>query len=261
MSETELEAASAARRPRNMSDQPGWDALIEDIFGLSVRGLKTIWDMMVRPAQVLEAGRTRHWLDRYTPSLRLVMSLIAVMLLLRVFWAAEDTAMFQSILLQLEAVEAQGVVIEDANETARLYFNAWAFAFPIVYLLVHTMIAMVTRVWGKGTSFVVRLRLYYAAIIPALLFSVLSMAALPLLPIEFMLVFTAVSMFIAIAISWLTLFRGLAPDMGVGARIWRAVLFAVLVTMADVVTSVGSTLLGGIAVGYVSAGGSLPFLD
>lgn len=262
MPDNEIEAAKAARRPEDMSDQPGWDALIEDIFGLSVRGLSTVKDMFVRPAVVLDAGRSRHWLDRYTPSLRLVMSLIALMLVLRVFWAAENSTMFQSILSQLETLGAQrDFEIEDPISVAKVYFTAFALVFPFAYIFVHFLMALVTRIWGKGTKMVVRLRLYFAAVIPSVVLSVISMSMTPLLSVDFFLVATVTGSVLALIVSVVTIIRGLATQMALGARIWRGVLFGVLVSVADIICSVTASLLGGIAAGYVLAGGSLPFLQ
>jgi len=261
MADLDVEVKDPAPAALCRRDQPGWDALLEDIFGLSLRGLATIRDMLLRPAEVFTAARAQSWLNRYTPSLRLVMSLIAVMLLLRIFWAAESTAMFQMVLVQIAMLQEQGIVIEDPMAMARLYFNAWAFVFPFAYLIVHALFALLTRVWGKGTSTVVRLRLYFAAMIPGIIYSVLFMAAAPFQSATLMMVMTFVSMGITFLLHGLTCFRGMMPVMSAAGRLWRGGLFAAIATTADIVASILASTLGGVAIGYVSQGGQIPVLD
>ena len=55
---------------------PGLNDMAEDLFGLSLRGLATIRDSFLRPADLFSAARTPDWQGRYTPSVRLVISLI-----------------------------------------------------------------------------------------------------------------------------------------------------------------------------------------
>ena len=55
------------------SRKVGGDDLIEDMFGLNLRGLKTLWVMFASPRKGYEAARSPDWMDRsYTPSIRLL---------------------------------------------------------------------------------------------------------------------------------------------------------------------------------------------
>ena len=90
MQETDTSAAAPETPVPAKRAQPGLNDMAEDIFGLSLRGLSTIWETITKPAIVFTAARTPDWNQRYTPSLRLVTSIIAVMMLLRIFWAARS---------------------------------------------------------------------------------------------------------------------------------------------------------------------------
>lgn len=57
-------------KQKQSADGLGVDDLVEDIFGLNWRGLKTIWTLFTRPALYFEAAKTPKWQDRYTPSFR-----------------------------------------------------------------------------------------------------------------------------------------------------------------------------------------------
>ena len=67
------------------SQQPTLDSFIEDAFGLNIRGLKTLWHLIIAPKRVLESARVTDWRERYTPTLRLTFSVITVFMLLSFF--------------------------------------------------------------------------------------------------------------------------------------------------------------------------------
>jgi len=41
---------------RDRLDRLGSDALVEDLFGLNIRGVRTIWTMLARPRSAYEAA-------------------------------------------------------------------------------------------------------------------------------------------------------------------------------------------------------------
>lgn len=243
-------------------DRPGLDAFAEDIFGLSLRGLKTMRDMFVRPAAVFEAARTRDWRNLYTPSIRLVTSLIAVMLLLRVFWAAESSATYQAVLSVLREAAEGDPTIGDPEEVAGYYFAGWALFFPIVYFGTHLIFASLLRIWGKSASFVVRLRLYFAAIIPGFLAALVSIAAFPLFSVEELFFFSAVLLLVAMGLYAAAVYFGLRPTYPkAGARFWRAGAFSVSATIADLIVSVAAGLAASLFMTVIIRDISVPGLS
>ena len=245
---------------RSHRDNVGWNDLTEDVFGLSVRGIVTLRDLILRPGKVFAAARRKAWGERYTPSLRLVASLIAVMLLLRVFWAAEDSAMYQNVLRALQIAAEGDPTIGDPATLASRYFAAWALCFPVAYFLFHLIAAASTRIWGSGTDTVVRFRLYFAALIPGLAFAILGLVALPFQTSFQAIAFSSTVISVAAVIYAATVYFGLRhAGMGVGARLWRGGLFAFVASLFDTLTAIAaaiaaSLLMAAIRYGYVVPG-------
>ncbi|MEM5516748.1 hypothetical protein WNY37_07290 [Henriciella sp. AS95] len=230
--------------------KPGWNDMAEDIFGLSVRGLVTMRDLVIRPSLVFDAARRPDWLQRYTPSIRLVSSLVALMLVLRIFWAGEDSAMYQSVLEQIE--EVAPTISADGGSTALAdnYFAAWAIVFPLTYLAVQFLAAMCVRIWGKGVPQVTRIRLYFAAIVPGVILANLSLIATPLIGPAQLALFTTLYMVVCGLAYGATAYLGLKSSYASPlSRLWRGALFAVIVLLADTIASISSSVLGGIAAG------------
>ena len=253
------ETKSETERP--VRDGVGWDDLAEDVFGLSVRGLVTIRDLVVRPAKVFAAARQTAWSGLYTPSLRLVAFLITVMLLLRVFWAAEEAVMYQNVLSMLETAAAENPDIGDPVELASLYFAAWALSFPIVYFPLHLLASVLLRVWGKGTRSAVRVRLYFAALVPAMCVSVTSLAIIPSLTLEQALLFSTAGFLVAVLIYALTVHFGLRETgMPPRARLWRGGLFALFASLTDTMIAIGAGIAASFLMAAIRDGYSVPGL-
>jgi hypothetical protein len=219
--------------------------MAEDIFGLSLRGLTTLRDILVRPAKVFEAARAPDWKSRYTPSIRLATSLVALMLLLRFFWAGKESAMFQSVLAQINQLARTGADIPDPATLATNYFNAWVLVFPVVYLAVHFLFALLLRIWGKEASTVTRLRLYFIALIPGLLVATISLLAIPLAGVENLFALSAAYMGACALAYGLGAYFGL-KDVYIDrtGRLWRALVFVGAALTADTVASLLSSVLG-----------------
>lgn len=218
--------------------QPGWDAFAEDIFGLSLRGLKSMRDLIVRPAAVLQAARTEDWGGKYTPSIRLVISLLTVMLLLRFFWAGDQSPNYQMIVATYEDIAAELPVDLTAEQMADQYFAYWALIFPVVYILLHALAASILRVWGGAAAYVLRSRLYFACLTPALVVSLFGLIAMPLVPVSVIWTYSFLSLLLAAVIYGRTYWRGMRNELHGGAKAWRAVLFAMTVFAVDLVVSI-----------------------
>ena len=253
------ETRSAPGRP--VRDDVGWDDLTEDVFGLSIRGLVTIRDLAFRPARVFVAARQTRWSRRYTPSLRLVASLVALMLILRVFWAAEHTMMYQNVLQMLELAAERNPEIGDPTELAPLYFSAWALSFPFVYFVLHVVSGLLVRIWGRGTSTPVRLRLYFAALVPGLCFSIVWLAIFPWLPTGLALAVGMIVVTLAAVIYAGTAYFGIRDSAGsVGTRLWRGALFALVASLTDTLVAISAGVVGSLLMEALRHGYAVPGL-
>lgn len=220
--------------------------MAEDIFGLSLRGLKTMRDLVVRPSLVFDAARCPDWLDRYTPSMRLFSSLVALMLLLRIFWAGDDSVMYQSMVGQLEQLVANGTLTGDPAQLAESYFGTWALAFPVVYLLVHFLVSMTVKIWGPDASRVTRIRLYFAALVPGIMLANLTLLATPLIAPAYLAAFTIVYLVLCVLAYGTTAYLGLKASFASPySRLWRGALFALIAILTDTASSLLSNVVGG----------------
>ena len=69
------------------------DALAEDLFGLNVRGLRSVRTLWARPKRYFAAARSLDWNGTYTPSIRLYLSFFALYSLLKVWWIGGNAGM------------------------------------------------------------------------------------------------------------------------------------------------------------------------
>jgi hypothetical protein len=225
----------------DMSRASGWDALLDDLFGLNVRALASMWAIIAAPRKVFEAARDADWLGKYTPSIRLVFTLIAAMVFLRFLWGGENSALHQMTKAGLTDSDVLGH--GDMDRFTQDYLGLWLVLFPFSYFGVHAIIALLMRIWGKGTRAPVRLRLYFAALLPGLLLGVLSTLMIPFVDMQTFEAMLIPSLALTALVYVLTVFRGLSGAMEAPARAWRAALFGVIALTGDLLITVATFIV------------------
>ena len=232
-----LEAISAVARP-------GFNALLEDVFGLNVRGLRTLRDLYVHPRRVFDSARVIDWANQHTPTIRLTFSLITVYMLLSFFWAADDGPLYQSLFAQLEQAVIQNPDLPPAEDMIEGWFAAYSFSFPFVYMFVHFIAGSLLFVWGKGTSWTTRLRLYFGLLAVSMSLSLAVTLLMPFLTVDQLLFYSLSSSLLSIVAYAVTYGRGMAGIHSGVALWWRAPLVALFIGVTDiliaVMTSIGS---------------------
>ncbi|MEM1379682.1 MAG: hypothetical protein AAGH41_03555 [Pseudomonadota bacterium] len=217
-------------------DQLGLDELVDDVFGLNVRGLKTIIDTLVRPRLVFDAARQADWSGAYTPSLRLVFSILTVLGFFTFFWAGEDTAFYQVLEKAITLNADTPLTAEEMNAQITRTFGIYSAALPFVLIIIHGLFSQIIRVWGQGTPGVARLRLHMTAIVPGLVLTLLSTLATPFVPdlmITLTLVLLAAVLFADAATAW----RGSVVAQGKGSRLMKSLVFAIGSSVATAIAS------------------------
>ncbi len=227
----------------DMTRLSGWDSLLDDLFGLNVRALRTVGVAIARPSRVFSGARDRDWLDRYTPSLRLVFTLMTATVVLRFFWGGDQSSLMASIESYIASVPPDQLPLADPGEVAQQLLNRFFVLLPFTYFGCHFVTSLFVRVWGKGTPAPVRIRLYFAALLPALAVGLLLTVPYGLVPVEWLDAVTLVNAMLAPMIYAATVFAGLAPVFRAGARAWRAVLFAMVAVLTDLMVSFLTFLL------------------
>ena len=245
--DTERNTEASARK------KPGLDALFEDIFGLNIRGLKTIWHLFWKPSEVFEAARDIHWKDQYTPTIRLYFSILAVILFFQFIWAGENSFLensFREILAPVLA-GSEGAVFtleEIVDQAVRVYIVLYPFTLGFLALIA----AMLTHIWGKGAGFTTRVRLYFASIIPLTFVGFIVNIATANVSADYTFVVFAGSFIPTLLVGYLTVFRGLKPTHETG-RSWRAILFSLIVIFIFGLNGLIAQIATGIVVGYNEA--------
>lgn len=223
-----------------VTDKPGLDSLIEDLFGLNVRGLKTVGQLFVSPKQVFESARISDWRRKYTPTIRLTFSIITVFMLLSFFWAAEDGMMYQILLAQfteMAAANPEKIPAEQIHRDIETAFAAYAFFYPFIYMLLHGLVGSVVFLWGKGTGWVTRLRLYFGLLTVGMTVALVSTLITPFLTTDMMAPFAIFGMLIAILAYWMTYARGMWGTSSTLGLLLRASFLALLITFVDMIVS------------------------
>lgn len=205
-------------------DAPGWSELIEDAFGINLLGLKTLWASIVAPAQLFAASRTIDWEDhKYSPTLRVWLFLIAILMFLQFIWANPDSATGQQMKSAFAAYRDPRLT---ASETIELALQRYVFVYPIILMLFSMMAALLLRIWGSGTTNVTRIRLYFAAIIPGLLVTLLTSSLTLFISVDDFVMYLGLASTVIFFADFLTTRRGLVALHNVRYRTWRAMLFA-----------------------------------
>tara|TARA_R110002020_G_scaffold309301_2_gene525252 strand:- start:78407 stop:79156 length:750 start_codon:yes stop_codon:yes gene_type:complete len=226
----------------DMSHASGWDALLDDLFGLNVRALASMWAILATPRKVFAAARDADWLGKYTPSIRLVFTLIAAMVFLRFLWGGENSALHQMTKSGLTDSNVLGY--GDMDKFTQDYLGLWLVMFPFSYFFVHGLMALLVRIWGKGTRAPVRLRLYFAALLPGLLLGVLSTVAIPLMDVALFEQTLMPALALTGLIYALTVFSGLPSTVSKIGRAWRGILFACVAIGGDLFIALSTFVIG-----------------
>ena len=222
----------------------GFNSLLEDLLGLNIRGLTTIRDVVVRPNVVAEAARDNAWLNKYTPSIRLVFFLLSLTSLLRFLWAPEDGV----VTAQLNEVFQDR--IGDAESVAQAtdqYMATYGAIYPFLAIGFVVLAASFLRVWGKGTNLALRIRLHLMVLIPSSACSVFSISAFGFFgdaSDNRLYLLTVLSLVGGFLVDCIMAYRCVAAD-GITARLGKTMAFT-LITQLFLVTA--AVIAGQIAV-------------
>lgn len=218
----------------DMTRPAGWDALADDVFGLNVRGFRTMWASLVNPAKVFEAARDPGWLERYTPAIRLVFVIFAFTETVQFLWTGEGSALWNTVIEAVAGFEGD-FHGREIDEIAREVLLAYSVLYAVAFFALHLPVSLLVGAWGKGVPMTVRCRLYFATLVPATLVGLVLVVWQSSLPASEVNASAPVFLGVIVLTYVGTIFRGLAPRIALGGRIWRALVMGFLmiaITMA-----------------------------
>lgn len=204
----------------------GWSELVEDTIGVNLRGIRTLWAMFIKPVDVFEASRTLDWNgQKYSSSLRVWTFLLAVVMFFQFVWATPESPLGEQFSQVFAALPSDDQRLTDPS-TIDFAIQKYVFLYPVILLCLTFFASIIFRIWGKGTTTVERIRLFYAAAIPGMAAVLFTTPAVALMPAgKSFFIFLVSSLLLVFALDCITAYRGLAPKYGIGGRSWRAILF------------------------------------
>lgn len=221
------EAKSAGFGEDDLTRASGWDALLDDVFGLNVRGFRTMWASLFNPARVFEAARDPGWQDRYTPAIRLVFVIFALTEFLQFLLSGEATPIWQTVVETVSSFEGD-LYGREVDAVAREVLLAYSALYSIAFFVLHIPMSLFVGTWGKGVSMPVRSRLYFATLVPGTLIGLALVIGQNTISTEINQTSSLIFMALIILAYAGTIFRGLAPRISVGGRLWRAGVMGLL---------------------------------
>lgn len=219
--------------PNSANEKPDFDSLLSDLFGLNVRGAKTLGDLLLRPKRVFESARVFDWRSKYTPTMRLAFSILTVFSLLSFFWASKDGVLYQTLLAQFSEALADDPNAPPIDDMMDAMFAGYNFIYPFAYMLVHTLAASILFVWGKGTPWVSRIRLYFGVASIGIALATLSVFVMPFVGLDLIIVSSVVGLFLSLIAYALTFARGMHGKFSRMGLLSRTILVALVVTVVD----------------------------
>ncbi len=160
MAKTTLEPETARRNQITLDD------VLEDLFGLSFRAIATVRTLFDRPAEYYAAAREKDWGGRFTPSMRMWLSLFALLSFLQFIWLRADSPLIANTAADITAAGLalpEGMTADELGQ--KVYVTAYA-AYPLLALIALTLGGMFYPFWGKGHTAGTRVRSMFATVIP-----------------------------------------------------------------------------------------------
>ncbi|MEP3889106.1 MAG: hypothetical protein ABJN69_01490 [Hellea sp.] len=218
-----------------------YDALLNDVLGLNLMGLKSLWIAFKNPKRYFHASSFLDWQNTFTPAFRLWFTLVAVTFFFQFFWAGTSSSTLQMAISQIEANSTlpKGV----SAETAAREFLKWSFGFlPLSLASCLFLLAAIYPFWGEKLNFAVRQRRLFIAVIPGTFLAIFSTVALGTAPLKFFLPLIILTYGLSFILDALTAYRGAFEVDSKAGRLGRAVGLGV----ATFLTSLSAGILANI---------------
>ncbi|GGY54941.1 hypothetical protein [Parvularcula lutaonensis] len=225
------------------------DTVLEDLFGLNVRGLKTVAVLWRHPARYFEAARSPDLEDRYTPSIRLWLSFFALYSALKFWWLGGNDGMIEAYAAGFEAahlVLPEGMTYRDVGQEAVLGIFG---AIPILQIITMVLLTVLFPFWGERTPIALRQRKLFAVIVPSTSLMPVFMTLMMVTPSGLLTLYGVGLAIVTMLIDFQTAYRGAICRIGRWAKLWRAALLAFVIVSLNVLTSVGAQIAGIVLIG------------
>lgn len=229
------QTASSTRSP--VDTHGGYEELLEDFFGLNIRSFRSLRDLIIRPAVYFDAARKGDWNNsQFTPSQRLWLGLMAIMVATRFLWGNPDSTFMQSMEEALRSgfeaglngAESPPEITLDWNNIIERIFDLTLLIQPFVMIATIMVMATFIRFWGERLPYITRLRYLFAIIVPATLVNLIITMMIIKLPMSAMMIVGFVQMAVLLVLYALTAWRGPFRFEKLDSAIPKSIMLAVI---------------------------------
>ncbi len=211
----------------------GFDDFLEDVFGLNIKGFKTLWASFRKPKEYYKAAWSPSWSGKFTPSFRLWFTLTALTFFFQIFWGGADSAMAKGI---LELLKSANVPLRDGvdmKDVTTYYIRWYLGLIPMCSIVILLVFASIYRAWNTKTPFVIRQRNVFATIIPSTAVTFFLVMFYRIIPLEYIIIFSLFTTSIVFFLDSSTAYRGAFPETSNPGKLWRSGVLALCLQMTS----------------------------
>ncbi len=220
------------------------DAVVEDLFGLNLRGLRSIGVLWRRPKLYIDAAQHIDWRESFTPSIRLWLFFFALLSFFKFWWVGSSDGMIEAYsngFAKAELTLPEGMTYREVGrEAVLLVFGL----LPLFQITTTILLALTFPFWGEPTSAALRQRYLFAVIVPSSSLMPVFMTVMMFVPPQYLTLYGLGLAALTYIIDFQTGYRGAFQTAGRGGRVWRASLLSLCVVALNIATTLTSQLIG-----------------
>ncbi len=255
-----------AEKPKEQPDVKsiGFDNLIGDVFGLNIKGLKTIWTLFRHPEKYFKAAKTAEWENDYTPSFRVWFGIMAITTGLQFIWGSKTSPFYNAFLKQISAVPEQykrghshggkhdtsHITYEafDADAITQIYLK-WYFVFtPFMIIVCFALLALIFRAWGEKLTYVVRIRYLFASIVTGSFIGLVWALGSITVPQDHFMLINLAGTFLMFGAFIYTIYSGAFASVETGERIGRTIFTTFMLILFYIISIMAASILAMIVI-------------
>ena len=225
------------------------ESVVEDLFGLNLRGLRSIAKLWVRPRDYFTAAKAVNWNDTFTPSIRLWLFFFALFSAFKFLWVGNGEGMIEAFAngftdARIQVPEGQSYR-DIGKEAVQIIFGI----LPFMQIIGTIIIAFMYPFWGERTTVALRQRYFFGVIVPSASLMPVFMTVMMFIPSQSLTVYGFGLALITLIIDFQTGYRGAFLNVSGLSRAWRAGLLSLIVVGFNMVVTVLAQTIGIIFIG------------
>jgi len=220
------------------------DAVVEDLFGLNLRGLRSISVLWRRPKMYFDAAQHIDWRESFTPSIRLWLFFFALLSFFKFWWVGGSDGMIEAY---ANGFAKAGLDLPEGMTYREVGREAVLLVFgllPLFQITATILLALTFPFWGEPTTAALRQRYLFAVIVPSSSLMPVFMTVMMFVPPQYLTLYGLGLAALTYIIDFQTGYRGAFQTAGRGGRIWRASLLSLCVVALNIATTLTSQLIG-----------------